>query len=345
MAKSKIEQILRESASLLEDEINISKGEVFNPDDVVDNGVEGAYIEPVSDPDFTEEKGASDYVGKHVLFCNICMRPFFNDTEIDETTVCPMCQAESEDLVEVGIVKGPEGNDEDNAEGEGELDAENTEVPAVTDETEAPVDPEKEEEFPEEGAKIDGEAVNEDVTVNVDANSDATVTVNSDEANVDVDAGETCEPEAPMEPTPELAPEPVSDEEKEEEENTVAPEFDYEEESFNKLFSKFLTDNYKNVKAFNLIESRLTNDGLVLEGAITFDNDNVRNVTVKTDAFELKEGTSKVKAACPLFGKSKAFVIEHVMEGNKITPSKLNYRFRTRVNNESFDVIGRAVID
>ena len=319
MAKNKLEETLKACRALNEEEFNLSQGDQI---EIQDDYVEDQVVEPIVDPDFEDEgMDAKSYVNKNVIFCNICLKPFFSDEEVSETTVCPTCSASYEDLELVGKVVTPEATEPAAEEGEGEGE----EVPAEE------IPSEEEEIIADESVNKEGNAVNEDVTV----------TVTSDDVNVDVD---TANADVKVSDA-NAAVEPVAEPEEDEFTAPVVDEFEYQEESFNKLFTKFLTDNYKNVKAFNVVEARLKSEGLVLEGVITFENDNARNIRITTDAMELKEGVSKVKAACPLFGKAKAFVVEHIVKENKISATKLNYRFRTRANNEAYDVVGRVILE
>ena len=193
-----------------------------------------------------------------------------------------------------------------------------------------------EEKIPEESVKKQGDKVNVDVTVTV--NTDASnVNVDTSDANVAVNADSKTE-------VPTKSEEDEEDDEDEDEESDIS-NFEYEEESFNKIFTKFLTDNYSNVKSFNLIEAKMSNNVLTLEGVITYNEGSTRNVTIKTDEMNLSEGVSKVKAACPLFGKSKAFVLEHKLENNKLEATKMLYRYKTRFNNESYNVVGKVVLE
>lgn len=356
MAKNLFEETLRACRALNEDEFNLTQGDeiTLNPE-----AQENEVIEPVIDPEYEEGQEGKSYLGKNVIFCNICLKPFFSDSEIDETTTCPTCGSDSTELELVGRVCSPEAEetpvDSEIPDGVDELDIQEEPV-----EGEIPVEDEEESDL---GESLDTakevkecksenrkrvqpkkeEVVEEGVNIQVNTDTNAEVTINSDDANVNVDAanGDPIDATIPADVAPEVTGDaeiqlPIEDEETEE------PEFEYAEESFNQLFTKFLTDNYKNVKSFNLVESKLRNNNLVFEGVITFDNGNARTITVKTDEFKLVEGTSRVKASCPLFGKSKAFVLEHMIKENKITATRMNYRYRTRVNNESYDVVGRV---
>lgn len=304
MAKSLLEGLFSDMKSLNEEEFNLTRNDSIEVNDDVQDDVS---IEVVADPEFEEhQESPKDYVGKNVIYCNICMRPFFSDEDVNEAMTCPMCAAESTDLIKVGTVVSDEA--------------------PVTDETE-PVASEDEE----------NEELGESVNINVNTDT-STVTVDTDDADVNVndDGDKSVEPVAPVAPEvePETEPDVVDD-----------MELEYEEESFNKLFTKFLTDNYSNVKTFNLVEAKQVGEALVLEGVITFNNANTRTVKITTDVLSLTEGTSKCKAACPLFGKSKAFVIEHVIKENKVSASRLSYRFKTRANNESYNVVGMVKLD
>lgn len=322
MAKSLLESLLKDCNALHEDEFNLTAGDKI---EVTDDCQEDEVIEPVIDTDLEDGSSPSSYVNKNVIFCNICLKPFFSDTDVQEDTVCPTCSASSEDLVLVGKVVKPETTDNE----EGENTPADDVVPAEDDNAEVN---NSEENIPEESVKQEGNKVNEDVTVTV--NTDASnVNVDTSDANVSVNADSNTE----------VPSEPVT--EPEEDEEPAISNFEYEEESFNKIFTKFLTDNYSNVKSFNLIEAKMSNNVLTLEGVITYNEGSTRNVTIKTDEMNLSEGVSKVKAACPLFGKSKAFVLEHKVDNNKLEATKMLYRYKTRFNNESYNVVGKVVLE
>ena len=326
MAKSLLESLLKDCNALHEDEFNLTAGDKI---EVTDDSQENEVIEPVIDADLEDGSTPSSYVNKNVIFCNICLKPFFSDTDVQEDTVCPTCSASSEDLVLVGKVVKPETTD--NEEGE---NTSADDVPAEDDNSEVN---DSEEKIPEESVKKKGDKVNEDVTVTV--NTDASnVNVDTSDANVAVNADSKTE-------VPSESEEDEEDDEDEEDEESDISNFEYEEESFNKIFTKFLTDNYSNVKSFNLIEAKMSNNVLTLEGVITYNEGSTRNVTIKTDEMNLSEGVSKVKAACPLFGKSKAFVLEHKLENNKLEATKMLYRYKTRFNNESYNVVGKVVLE
>ena len=325
MAKSLLESLLKDCNALHEDEFNLTAGDKI---EVTDDSQENEVIEPVIDADLEDGSTPSSYVNKNVIFCNICLNPFFSDTDVQEDTVCPTCSASSEDLVLVGKVVKPETTDDEEGENTSADD-----VPAEDDNSEVN---DSEEKIPEESVKKKGNKVNEDVTVTV--NTDASnVNVDTSDANVAVNADSKTE-------VPSEYEEDKEDDEDEDEESDIS-NFEYEEESFNKIFTKFLTDNYSNVKSFNLIEAKMSNNVLTLEGVITYNEGSTRNVTIKTDEMNLSEGVSKVKAACPLFGKSKAFVLEHKFDNNKLEATKMLYRYKTRFNNESYNVVGKVVLE
>lgn len=408
MAKSLLESLLKDCNALHEDEFNLTAGDKI---EVTDDSQADEVIEPVIDTDLEDGSTPSSYVNKNVIFCNICLKPFFSDEDVQEDTVCPTCSASAEDLVLVGKVVKPETTN--NEEGENVPD-DNTDASNVANESFGIGLPESNinssnncykmnvdmtgmwasptllnymdfltaDEIEEAKNKMrahsqkadkyevyasilrdlflkhgykcisytdekdgsgqtryinvdklsESKKVNEDVTVTV--NTDASnVNVDTSDANVSVNAGSNTEVPA----------EPVT--EPEEDEEPALSNFEYEEESFNKIFTKFLTDNYSNVKAFNLIEAKMSNNVLTLEGVITYNEGSTRNVTIKTDEMNLSEGVSKVKAACPLFGKSKAFVLEHKVDNNKLEATKMLYRYKTRFNNESYNVVGKVVLE
>lgn len=315
MAKNLLEGLFSDMKALNEEEFNLTRNDSIEVNDDVQDDVS---IEVVADPEFEEHQDSpKDYVGKNVIYCNICMRPFFSDEDVNDAMTCPMCAAESVDLIKVGTVVSDEA--------------------PVTDETEPAPEADETEPVAPEATEGEDDEIKESVNINVNTDT-STVTVDTDDADVNVndEGGRVVDPVAPIVPEvePETEPDVVDD-----------MELEYEEESFNKLFTKFLTDNYSNVKTFNLVEAKQVGESLVLEGVITFNNATTRAVKITTDALSLTEGTTKCKAACPLFGKSKAFVIEHVVKENKVSASKLSYRYKTRANNESYNVVGMVKLD
>ena len=75
---SKIEESLKLCNALHEEEFNATRGDTI---EITDTPVEGEVVEPIADPNFEENEGKGSYLGKFVVFCNICMRPFFSDTD------------------------------------------------------------------------------------------------------------------------------------------------------------------------------------------------------------------------------------------------------------------------
>lgn len=124
--------------------------------------------------------------------------------------------------------------------------------------------------------------------------------------------------------------EPVeeSEEETTEEEGIV-------EESLNSLCSKYLKENYSNVKSFRLTNALTDGKKLKLEGVIKFASGNDKKTSF---LFEKKETgrNGKVK----LLGENlqicrgkKAFVLNARMRGNKLLGESLSYNYMTK-NNE-----------
>ena len=130
------------------------------------------------------------------------------------------------------------------------------------------------------------------------------------------------------EETTEEEPVEETEEETTEEEGIV-------EESLNSLCSKYLKENYSNVKSFRLTNALTDGKKLKLEGVIKFASGNDKKTSF---LFEKKETgrNGKVK----LLGENlqicrgkKAFVLNARMRGNKLLGESLSYNYMTK-NNE-----------
>lgn len=148
----------------------------------------------------------------------------------------------------------------------------------------------------------------------------------------------------------------TTDDEEEKEQNIEEPEevveleYNFNESKFNSLVNKFLTDNYKNIKSFNIIEGKISNikDNLkkiTLEGLITFNNKDVKRVRFISDSFDFKNGALRTKLQCSAFGDSKSFLLEGTIDNNSIESSALKYRFRTMQEGKAYEVFGNALLE
>lgn len=116
--------------------------------------------------------------------------------------------------------------------------------------------------------------------------------------------------------------------------------YSIDESTFNPFMNKFIRENYKNARAFNIKRATLSGKKLSLECVLLFKSGNKKNVTLRVENFvparkmtlaAREDGTFKIESK-----KSKAapFVFEAVMRNNVIKCTGMRYNFVTRAKNE-----------
>lgn len=120
----------------------------------------------------------------------------------------------------------------------------------------------------------------------------------------------------------------------------------YEEKNLENLFTKFLRESYHNARNFKMTESKLDAMGQFHFTGIIECREGSKQIVITSEPIkgQLAEGKFTVRAGCPLFGRSKSFVIEHVVKNNVVSPVRMSWRFRTKQANESYEVYGKAVV-
>lgn len=335
MAKSKVGLLMEAASSLREEEV------IFDKDKAQPNEV----IEPVIDTELgnesernleTEEK--KSYIGKKVLLCNICMTPSFSDNvPNEEDWQCPNCYMTGEGFTLVGKVVSNE---------EPETASVDTMEESLNEEvTKSQLDGLKklvkisglsEKEVINTVRPIIGSKIADELLAKINSLKE-NVKVNTETASVEIDDIGTVK---------------VDVNTKKEIENVVPTsinepiELEFQEENFNKLVNKFLKENYENVSEFKTKSAKITKQNqLKVEGVINYKSGKALPVTFTTNRFDLKEGRISVRANCPLFGRSDAFLLESNFDKKVFSPQSLRYRFRTQVANESYEVYGKAILE
>lgn len=123
--------------------------------------------------------------------------------------------------------------------------------------------------------------------------------------------------------------------------------FEFDEIAMKRLVEKFLRENYKNTRSYKVTEARITKAGkLAVKGIIEFKSGRKSKADFLSESFNLVESKSfKVKACCPLFTKSNAFVLESSFVNGKLAPKTLGYKYVTRTNEgKAFSVFGKSVL-
>ncbi len=112
------------------------------------------------------------------------------------------------------------------------------------------------------------------------------------------------------------------------------------------MISKFLHENYKNVKRFKLDSCTLTRESkLKLEGTIKFKSGNSRVISFLTDSVDLKNKKIEVRAISEAFTNSKAFKFTFRIKENMIRPEKMVYYYTTRYKGTPYQVEGSVYAD
>jgi hypothetical protein len=122
---------------------------------------------------------------------------------------------------------------------------------------------------------------------------------------------------------------------------TTGKTLNFNEAALNKLFTKFATENYSNVKSVRFTKGALNRGRLTFEGVVRTVRGKVRPIKLVAEGFNsrtTKSGklTLRVRENGPFTEsaiKSKGkvpFVIECAVRGNMITPTSLKYSYTTR---------------
>ena len=118
----------------------------------------------------------------------------------------------------------------------------------------------------------------------------------------------------------------------------VANTYNFNESALNKLFTRFATENYSNVKSVRFTNGSMNRGKLTLEGVVTTVRGTKRNIKLVAEGMKnIKNGTVKLQAReIGPFTESAAktknrvpFVIECAVRGKNITPTSMKYAFTT----------------
>ena len=115
--------------------------------------------------------------------------------------------------------------------------------------------------------------------------------------------------------------------------------YNFNEVALNKLFTKFATENYSNVKTVRFTKGSLNKNGnMTLEGVVTTVKGNKRPIKLVAEGIKnVKNGTAMLKVrengpfteATVKTRNRVPFVVECAVKGNTVTPVSMKYAFTT----------------
>ena len=125
------------------------------------------------------------------------------------------------------------------------------------------------------------------------------------------------------------------------------------ERALNRLFTKFATENYENVK--NVIFTRgkiLKDNNIKLEGVVNTVSGKVRSITLESVGFTPKAGAAIIKftekgpftESAKLKSNKVPFVVECSIRGKLIQPKAIKYNYKLSESKDSYAVYGRHTL-
>ena len=126
----------------------------------------------------------------------------------------------------------------------------------------------------------------------------------------------------------------------------------FRESAFNKILSKFVKENYDNIRDIKICKGSHRHNELCFEGYVITESGKKRNISFKSIGFKLSEGNMKIKLR--EFGpftesaikdpRRVPFVLECVSHNNVILPIALKYGYRIRQKDGVYECCGRTSV-
>ena len=192
----------------------------------------------------------------------------------------------------------------------------------------------------------------DDSIVNVSSDENGKVTVTTEPVdNVDIgsDTGEMVAPISP-ETENEIMNTSTSDEDSiDVEEPTEGEEVDLDideidEESFDDLGEQYFKENYENVKSFKTVSVKELQEGLLVEGTLTFDSGNVKKTSF---VFESKNVDKNNNVTFLVENKEmntgKSFTVNGNVKDKKLFFESLDYKYATRDSKGNINKVSGTV--
>lgn len=362
--------------SLNEETFDIDDETIDNLNDVVNPEDENSTVD-VIDPEIEDEEDIDkkDYIGDVIIQCEVCHSNIFkhkDEIEVDEDRqlantddICPYC-GEANGFTIVGQIvpfvqesenEEPEESVEDETSDEVSVDVDGeTVVDADDTVVEESVENSDSNEITETIDTIKERYIN-DGHIHSTTEGIETIEINTEDNTVhittnDDDNEEKKEDEIMIEPIEE----PVQDEIISDEESSnveVSPEddieeidiTDIEEESFNRLGTRYLRKIYENVNSFETTDAQLIGNKIKLEGTISFKSGKRKDTSF---VFEAKDMTRSGKVRFIGENKSissanKAFTLTGVVTDGKLITEGLTYNYSAKDKNGKHTLVTGTV--
>lgn len=366
--KSLNEISLNEEAFEVDDSVIDNLNDTINPDDV---NTDIEVIDPEADSKSDEELDNNAYIGSLLLQCAVCHSNIFkgvDDIEVDEdrglvntSDVCPYC-GEMNGFTIIGQICEyvPEKSSDDEDENKSENDVEDNVTVEIDGETindDAEPETDDDDDAEVEIESITSKYVNKHIqpvqeaidTIRINTN-DNTVSIETDSNNEDKVENDV---ELSVEPLPDdildsadddLSVEDtiinsVDDDSNDEEDIEEVDLTDLEEESFNRLSTRYLRNIYENVKYFRTTDAKIIGNKIQLEGVITFKSNNKKKTSFVFEAKDMtREGAVRfVGSNKSLTESANAFVLTGKLDKNdsctKLVAESLSYNYVDIDNN------------
>lgn len=381
--KELMESLMSSCEALNEEEFNLSKDETVDVDEQpVDGAVVEPIIDPNIDS-FQDLEGikAEDYIGKFVVVCNVCGNSFFNDSADLTGVTCPSCTSDEEELTVVGKICPQDAECGNSEVPPTDKEGVDDNTPPASEDMGEGVKASKKSlsegtnvnytDYIDEDGNIDEEFIDE-VKGYIESNEEFTLYCDGDgwtssirftpqedgQINVrdeDTDEEGTYSVEYLLDNIRDILTYGITENKSitrynrkisESMKKSGAAGWTYEEKNLENLFTKFLRESYHNARNFKMTESKLDAMGQFHFTGIIECREGSKQIVITSEPIkgQLAEGKFTVRAGCPLFGRSKSFVIEHVVKNNVVSPVRMSWRFRTKQANESYEVYGKAVV-
>ena len=127
----------------------------------------------------------------------------------------------------------------------------------------------------------------------------------------------------------------------------------FNEKAFNRLLTKFVNENYENIKGIEITSGKATKNGeLCFEGTVTAKSGKKRAVSFETVGFKYTEGLMKIKMiekgpfteAARVQKNAVPFVLECKTREGRVLPTAFKCRYAVKMQNEWFECRGKYTI-
>lgn len=280
---------------------------VVDPENVAD----GDYVDPaiaaaeiVDDTPDGEIPFTDEYIGDFTYTCPICGNTFFSDVEMHDGDECPVCGDTPNGYVLVGQVDAAPAQEE----------------AGVDDVDDHENDPEQSDEADTDEVEVDAEVSDEDGDEDLEVDMDVAEEESVKKCPKCGKDADKCECDKTKKETRRVRRSPVS--------------FKIDESTFNPFMTKFIRENYKNAKSFEMKSAKLRGKVLAIECIITFNSGKKKSVTLKAANFNPKTESIIMRDdgffKCESKGNAP-FSFKIKVEKNVISCTGMKYNYVTRL--------------